>query len=226
MKGYYLTRVEMSNLLKCIRNQETPYQIMIKAWERTGEEGTFEGNNKLPPILEKLLKVEERAIGLSINEIVSLGNIIEYASFRSTAVQNWVKRDIKDWIGSPQHGKKYSIEQAAILFIVEDLKNTHDFESIRLLLRFAFNNPADRNDDLINPLVFYHAYACLFEEIHSQNKLSTDELQDKVQELCSKIHLTSNQSYAMESLLTSSALSVEAAYFQKMSKHYLESALN
>ena len=37
-------------------------------------------------------------------------------------MQNWVKRDIKEMIGSPQKGKKYSIEQAALLFIVEDLK--------------------------------------------------------------------------------------------------------
>ena len=36
-------------------------------------------------------------------------------------MQNWVKRDIKEMIGSPQK-KKYSIEQAALLFIVEDLK--------------------------------------------------------------------------------------------------------
>lgn len=225
MKGYYLTRVEMSKLLQSIQNQETTYQILINAWKRTGEEGQFEDNNNLPPIFEKLLKAEERAVGLSINEIVSLGNIIEYASFRSTAVQNWVKRDIKDWIGSPQHGKKYSVEQAAILFIVEDLKNTHDFESVRMLLKFAFNNPADREDDLINPLVFYHAYACLFEEIHSQNK-PTVAMREKAKELCSKSRLTSIQSDAMESLLISAALSVEAAYFQTMSKYHLESALS
>ncbi|WP_270182519.1 DUF1836 domain-containing protein [Alkalihalobacillus sp. CinArs1] len=223
MKGYYLTRMEMGKILQCIKNQESPYDILMKAWERTGGEGRFEENNNLPTVFQKLLKAEERAIGLSINEIVSLGNQIEYASFRSTAVQNWVKRDIKDWIGPPQHGKKYSIEQAAILFIVEDLKNTHDFESIRLLLRFAFNNPADRNDDLINPLVFYHAYACLFEEVHSENNLSV--VKEKAQELCSKSRLTFVESEAMESLLISSSLSVEAAYFQTLSKQYLEKAL-
>ncbi|MCA0989103.1 DUF1836 domain-containing protein [Guptibacillus algicola] len=225
MKGYYLTRMEMGNILQCIRNQENPQEILIKAWERTGSKREFNDDNNLPPIFQKLLKAEEKAMGLSINEIVSLGNQIEYASFRSTAVQNWVKRDIKDWIGSPQHGKKYSVEQAAILFIVEDLKNTHDFESIRLLLKFAFNNPADRNDDLINPLVFYHAYACLFEEVHSNNNLSAKVVKTKAKELCSKSRLTSFQSEAMESLLISSSLSVEAAYFQTMSKHHLERAL-
>ncbi len=215
----------MGKILQCIRNQENPYDILVEAWKRTGSKGEFEDNHNLPPIFQKLLKAEERAIGLSINEIVSLGNQIEYASFRSTAVQNWVKRDIKDWIGSPQHGKKYSIEQAAILFIVEDLKNTHDFESIRLLLKFAFNNPADRNDDLINPLIFYHAYASLFEEVHSNNTLSAVVIKTKAKELCSNSGLTSFQSEAMESLLISSSLSVEAAYFQTMSKRYLERAL-
>lgn len=46
-------------------------------------------------------------------------------------MQNWVKRDIKrnDWLSSKR--EKYSIEQAALLFIVEDLKTALDFESIR-----------------------------------------------------------------------------------------------
>ena len=62
--------------------------------------------------------------------------------------------------------KKYSIEQAALLFIVEDLKTALDFESIRKLLRLIVNDPADRSDDLINPVHLYGAYSSLFEELN------------------------------------------------------------
>ena len=86
-------------------------------------------------------------------------------------MQNWVKRDIKEMIGSPQKGKKYSIEQAALLFIVEDLKTALDFESIRKLLRLIVNDPADRSDDLINPVHLYGAYSSLFEELNQGNCL-------------------------------------------------------
>ena len=86
-------------------------------------------------------------------------------------MQNWVKRDIKrnDWLSSK--GKKYSIEQAALLFIVEDLKTALDFESIRKLLRLIVNDPADRSDDLINPVHLYVAYSSLFEELNQGNCL-------------------------------------------------------
>ena len=67
--------------------------------------------------------------------------------------------------------KKYSIEQAALLFIVEDLKTALDFESIRKLLRLIVNDPADRSDDLINPVHLYGAYSSLFEELNQGNCL-------------------------------------------------------
>ncbi|MBN8209192.1 DUF1836 domain-containing protein [Bacillus sp. NTK071] len=224
MRGFYLTRTEMGTLLQAIRNQEAPLEILETAWNRTEISADIdEMISELPPIFGKLLKIGKEAFGLSINEIVSLGNQLEYASFRSTAVQNWVKRDIKEWIGSPQLGKKYSIEQAAILFIVEDLKNTHDFESIRLLLRYAFNNPADRNDDLIDPLIFYTAYAQLFEAIHSELNPSKKDFTEKARKLTLRFeHLTLGQSGDIENLLISAALSVQGAYYQALSKHYLE----
>ncbi|MDP4551824.1 DUF1836 domain-containing protein [Alkalihalobacillus macyae] len=224
MSGFYLTRTEMGSLLQAIRNQEAPFQVIETACNRSGNSADIsEIIPKLPSIFGKLLKLGKEAFGLSINEIVSLGNQLEYASFRSTAVQNWVKRDIKDWIGSPQLGKKYSIEQAAILFIVEDLKNTHDFESIRLLLRYAFNNPADRNDDLIDPVIFYTAYAELFEAIHSELNLSKNDFTEKARALTIIFnHLTLSQREDIEKLLISAALSVQGAYYQTLSKHYLE----
>ncbi|MFK3961294.1 DUF1836 domain-containing protein [Guptibacillus hwajinpoensis] len=218
MRDFYLTRTEMGNILQTIRAEEKPDEILLRAMKRSGK-----GRTEIPAIFDKLLKVTEGAFGLSINEIVTLGNQLEYASFRSTAVQNWVKRDIKEWIGPPQLGKKYAIEQAAILFIVEDLKNTHDFESIRLLLKFAFNNPADRNDDLIDPLIFYTAYSQLFEVIHTKIKPSKEEFKKKAIELSDVFReVTENQKKDIEKLLISAALSVQSAYYQTLSKQYLD----
>ncbi|MGA9287301.1 MAG: DUF1836 domain-containing protein [Anaerobacillus sp.] len=223
MRGFYLTRTEMGNILQTIRKKQVPDQILASAWKRSGHTGDMNEMAELPPIFQKLHKASEGAFGLSINEIVSLGNQLEYATFRSTAVQNWVKRDIKDWIGAPQLGKKYAIEQAAILFIVEDLKNSHDFESIRLLLRYAFNNPADRDDDLIDPLVFYTAYSQLFDVIHTEVNPSRESIENNVKQLSSLFQdLKTNQLEDIERLLMSAALSVQAAYYQTLSKHYLE----
>ncbi|MYL65569.1 DUF1836 domain-containing protein [Bacillus hwajinpoensis] len=218
MRGFYLTRTEMGTILKTIRRQEIPDKILMKAMKRSGSE-----KEELPTIFAKLSKATEGSFGFSINEIATLGNQLEYASFRSTAVQNWVKRDIKEWIGAPQLGKKYAIEQAAILFIVEDLKNTHDFESIRLLLKFAFNNPADRNDDLIDPLAFYTAYSQLFEAIHTKVKPTKEGIRKKAMELSSIFSdLTEKQKEDIEKLLISAALSVQASFYQSLSKQYLE----
>ncbi|WP_347552191.1 DUF1836 domain-containing protein [Pseudalkalibacillus hwajinpoensis] len=223
MRGFYLTRTEMGTILQAIRNQKSPDRILSRSWKRAGQMGQSDEVLELPPIFRKLLQAGEGVFGLSINEIVTLGNQLEYASFRSTAVQNWVKRDIKEWIGAPQLGKKYAIEQAAILFIVEDLKNTHDFESIRLLLRYAFNNPADRNDDLIDPLVFYTAYSQLFDVIHTDPKPSKEDFKQKATQLSSVFnYLTQSQIDNIEKLLVSAALSVQAAYYQTLSKQYLE----
>src|SRR5581483_9440841 len=113
-----------------------------------------------------LVKTEELDIGFSLNEIGALGNQIEHTSFSVTALQNWVKRDLKDMIGAPQRGKKYSIEQAALLFIVEDLKTALDFDSIRKLLSLIVNDPSDRDDDLISPIRLYAAYSSLFEALN------------------------------------------------------------
>ncbi len=213
----------MGNILQTIRKKQVPDQILTSAWNRSGYTGEMNEMAELPSIFRKLHKASEGAFGLSINEIVSLGNQLEYATFRSTAVQNWVKRDIKDWIGAPQLGKKYAIEQAAILFIVEDLKNSHDFESIRLLLRYAFNNPADRNDDLIDPLVFYTAYSQLFEAIHTEVNPSRESIEKKAKHLSSVFdNLTTKQLEDIKMLVMSAALSVQAAYYQTLSKYYLE----
>lgn len=81
----------------------------------------------IPAILQK--SSMGKAKGLSLQEIAALGALIEYSTISITAMQNWVKRDFKEYLGAPREGKKYSINQAAILFMIEDLKSSLDFRA-------------------------------------------------------------------------------------------------
>jgi len=94
-----------------------------------------------------------------------LGSQIEHSEFKLTAVQNWAKRDAKEIIGSPDEGKKYSAYQAAILFIIGDLKTVLDFTAIKNLLQKLFHKNGDYKDDVINPLDLYLAYSTIFEDL-------------------------------------------------------------
>ncbi|WP_342515551.1 DUF1836 domain-containing protein [Sutcliffiella sp. FSL R7-0096] len=114
-------------------------------------------------------------IGLTMSNIVWLGNQLESADYSEPALKNWVKREIKEYIGAPQVGRKYSIQQVALLFIVKDLKVLLDFEAIRKILGSIFNNPVEREDDIISPIHFYSAYSCLYEQLVSQTELLSEE---------------------------------------------------
>ena len=80
-------------------------------------------------------------------------------------MQNWVKRDIKrnDWLSSK--GKNIQLNKRLTIHC-RRFKTALDFESIRKLLRLIVNDPADRSDDLINPVHLYVAYSSLFEELN------------------------------------------------------------
>jgi hypothetical protein len=167
LERFQLSRKNMADVLHAIIQSKADevQTILKKAWSLDGENAFV-----MPEIFEKVIKsCQKGPIGLSINEIVMLGNHIEFTHLSSSAVQNWIKRDMRELIGSPQHGKKYTVEQAAILLIVEDLKASLDFLSIRKILHLIFNNPADRSDDLIDPVHFYAAYAGIFEKLHHEH---------------------------------------------------------
>lgn len=155
--------------------------ILQEAWKRTHPEATADNifpaliETKLPAIFAKLISTRGHQHGLSLNEVAALGNQLEFSNFSSAAVQNWVKRDVKELIGHPQIGKKYTLEQAAILFIVDDLKASLDFESIRKILKLIFRKPEVRYDDIIDPLYLYHAYAAIFEKMQHRSKLKEIE---------------------------------------------------
>ncbi|MGP4081792.1 DUF1836 domain-containing protein [Pseudalkalibacillus sp. R45] len=246
MPSFKLTRKQMAELLISLQpdQDKTPLDVLKQAWrDSNGQSEGFDENgipeSSFPGIFERIIKGPKQDKGFSINEIVSLGNQIEYSSFSTSAVQNWVKRDVRNLIGSPQKGKKYSLEQAAILFIVEDLKSTLDFLSIRNLLTLIFNNIEDRHDDLIDPLDFYYTYTAIFEELDLNNDQVVDvdfrvkngakaetliftKAGNKIQYL---ENLDSKEHSIVKNGLVIATLSVQTSYFQSVSRQFLNKTL-
>ena len=234
MKTFNLTRKNMADLLLSLNGtSRTPFHILQDAWTDLHKE------DELPLILKKILKPSKGEIGFSLNEIVSLGNLIEFTNFPQSTVQNWVKRDVRGLIGSPQLGKKYTVEQAAMLFIVEDLKATLDFESIRKILTLVFNNIEDRTDDIVNPTDLYFAYASVFDQIHHQSLPSIKTADSSVNELidgfikeeCRAMLSTfdgiieENLSKALNVMIVS-VLTVQAGFYQAVTKKYVDDTLS
>ncbi|MRX73286.1 DUF1836 domain-containing protein [Bacillus lacus] len=170
MKALKLTRLQMVNLLYSLKGIHEENPISLLKYSVNDPTLNVLYHESVPNFIRRYeRKKTKKEYGLSTNEIVDLGNLCELTSFKSTAIQNWIKRDIKELIGQPELGKKYSIDQAAILLIVRDLKSVYDFESIRSILTSLFNTLSDRSDDLINPLKFYEAYATILEKINDLN---------------------------------------------------------
>ncbi|TCZ75330.1 DUF1836 domain-containing protein [Paenibacillus albiflavus] len=257
METFYLTRKEMSQLLKSLQGSvhKTPLANLQEFWVKTHQKEIQFGKSldafistSLPPIFEKMMKMGNKDAGFSLNDIVALGSQIEYTQFAITSVQNWVKRDFKDLIGCPQLGKKYSLEQAAILFIIEDLKSSLDFDSIRKLLLLLFHEYDNETNDIISPIELYAAYSSIFEDLD----LSKAHVMDNEQP--SLGHSEANQDHLMEVLVTQKAerfmnqsehlqglhlekkqavtntiitclLAVQTSYFQSLAKRYLNATL-
>lgn len=243
MLTFQLTRKEMADLLLSLKGLEKkkPLTILQEAWIRSNNITVAKQKpitefitTILAPIFEKVIKYEKDEIAFSLNEIVALGNQIENTNFTTTAVQNWVKRDIKEMISSPQKGKKYSLEQTALLFLVEDLKTALDFDSIRKLLRLVVNDPENENDDLINPVQLYACYSSLFDQINHQNyemsKHSIKDIENIIETTAKRMvdeysHLSDNHRESIRNTIIIATLSVYTAYFQMYARKYLSATL-
>ncbi|GMA64420.1 DUF1836 domain-containing protein [Alicyclobacillus fastidiosus] len=175
----------------------------------------------VPPILEKLMNMSQALkadIGFSISDIVALGNQMEFTNFSVTTVQNWVKRDVKELIATPQSGKKYSVEQVATIFIIEDFKSSLDFDAIRKVMGLIFNDPTSDEDDIIHPVDFLAAYSSIFEELRTKGT-PIDEVAKRAHEVVSRMgHLTEEQQNTVESALVIAVLTLQAANFQLAAK--------
>lgn len=252
MEMFHLSRYDMAQLLLSLTGfqEKTPKLILQEAWARSHREFIAGGQSlgafmatSVPAIFEKMMKMSPGDSGLSLNEIVALGSQIEYSHFAVTAVQNWVKRDLKELIGHPHLGKKYSVEQAAILFIIEDLRSSLDLESIRKLLTPLFQDYADPDHCLIRPSVLYAGYSAIFQELDQNN--------DHVLDLLGQMVNSSRHDHVMETLIKKKAdefalslptmgqqhqeavsnavvialLSIQTAYFQTLAKRFLNASL-
>ncbi|MCY8787574.1 transcriptional regulator HtpK [Bacillus inaquosorum] len=190
MNIFKLTRTDMVRLLYSLKGQGeiSPLDILVQSANMSADNAA--NHLEIPEFLTRYeRKKQKKEYGLSTNEIVELGNLCELTSLKSTAIQNWVKRDIKDLIGHPELGKKYSVEQAVILLIVRDLKSIYDFEHIRAILKVAFNTISDRSDDVISPIDYYESCAYVLDAIYHQDTPSMKEsnLQEIVEQETSRL---------------------------------------
>ncbi|MGF9710697.1 MULTISPECIES: DUF1836 domain-containing protein [Paenibacillus] len=252
MELFYLTRKQMAALLMSLQgiSCKTPLAVLQEAWVKSHRAEIQGGKSfgafistSLPPIFEKIIKTKVQNDGFSLTEIVSLGNQIEYTHFSITTVQNWVKRDFKDLIGSPQVGKKYSIKQTAVLFIIDDLKATLDFESIRKLLTLLFQSPDEDSDDLISPLQLYALYSSIFEEMDQNNDQVLDLsghdigrrnhdhmleqlIKQRADDFTDSLDgLSEEQKEAVSNTIFIAMVSVQTTYFQSLARRFLNATL-
>ncbi len=219
-----LKRIAMSQLLLSLQGiHSTPTEI-IK------QHVPFVEDEDIPEFIHRFEKKKNKKdFGLSTVEIVTLANICELTSLKSTLIQNWIKRDIKEIIGSPELGKKYSIEQAALLFIVKDLKAVFDFETIRFMLMKVFNTLSDRSDDLMSPLRFYQLYAEALENVGQITWAQSNEfpLESRIEKEVTRLlrrehYLNEDQIQEIAQILVITILSVVSSHFQLRTIRYAE----
>lgn len=253
MESFVLTRFQMANLLLSLNGRSglSPIQIVQDAWKKEHRDQVNSGkalpaflSTDWPAVLEKLIK-GQGIKGVSLQEAAALGGRIEFSSLSITAMQNWVKRDFKPFFESPKAGKKYSLEQAALLFIIDDLKASLDFESIRKLFERLFRMSEDGSSScnpLLGPLEFYRAYSSLFEEMDADGDGILDSgpgligadnseaLELRVREAAGRlvnrlVGLQPMEKEMLGNMLLIAVFSVQAAYFHAFSRRYCNATL-
>ncbi|MBJ6361594.1 DUF1836 domain-containing protein [Paenibacillus sp. GCM10012307] len=245
METLTLTRKEMACLLYSLSRSShiSPLSIVQNSWlirhQREIEQGESMNafiSTSLSPIMERLIKTGVNP-AFSLQDIVSLGVHIEYAQFSLTSVQNWVKRDFKSFIGQPSEGKRYSLQQIALFFVIEDLRCTLDYESIRKYFGIIFKEHSVGAAGMIEPLEFYAIYASLYEELDVRFKTVPgeqgdpiarwDKLIDQITYENAAMHsnLTEQQQKALQSALHVAILSVHASSFHSLARRYVNGML-
>lgn len=242
MESFTISRHELANVLCSLKGdgERRPVDILCRAWQssRSAKAGRHvSGREPLPPIVDKLMRESSRK-GLSLHEIAELGQLAEYASPAATSLQNWVKRDFKDYFQSPQAGKKYSLDQAALLLIIDDLKNNLDFESLRGLLSILYSAEAGKgksalSDGLVSPLSLYSAYTLIYEDLKSElgpEKRFVRRLEDEIRRRAERAVTLPPDSEAavreaVNNFLLLAVISVQTAFYQAMARRYCQETL-
>jgi hypothetical protein len=251
MESFTLTRKEMACLLLALdgKLEQKPLQVLQTAWSKAHRNDLEKGaglpaflSTVLPPVIEKLIKGNELK-GFSLHEIAALGQLIEYSNLSITSMQNWVKRDFKPYFNCPKAGKKYSLNQAALLFIIDDLKSNLDFESIRKLFEMVFKNPEDDSDNLVGPIELYKSYTSMFEELDANNDqlldisghlkenlhqdlLTENVIRSSANQFASRLpNLSNKQREVVRNILLVAVISIQTSYFHSLSRRYCNATL-
>ncbi|MGZ9584397.1 DUF1836 domain-containing protein [Paenibacillus marinisediminis] len=248
MESFTLTRREISSLLLSLQgtHDQTPISILQRAWTEHHQQAYRTGGSlpaflstEVPHIIEKIIQ-GSKFNGFSLHEIADLGHLVEHSNLSITSIQNWVKRDFKDMFDSIKEGRKYSINQAALLYIIDDLKINLDFISIRKLFQALFfpQEPNHTSSEWIEPVQFYYTYTTMFEELdanHNQVSESAGQasvtasqdslLESEVQSYADRItqnmpYITKSQQKVVNNVLVIAALSVQTSYLQAVTKRY------
>ncbi|WP_080840577.1 DUF1836 domain-containing protein [Cohnella massiliensis] len=251
METFTLTRREMALFLMALSGTcpKSPLVVLQDAWIRAHREDMEQGKSfsvllstLLPQAFEKLVK-GQKLTGFSLHDIVSLGNLIEYTNFSITSMQNWVKRDFKAYLGTPKAGKKYSLDQMVMLFIIEDLKSSLDFESIRKLFEILFGRSETPARPMIDPLKLYQSYSALFEELDENNDQLLDvpihdgslrnhdafieqRIMQKTENFVKSLEqLKTEERETVRNVLIIALISVQTAFFHSLSRRYWNATL-
>lgn len=246
MQKFFLTRADAAQLLIALEQgmPDKLSDVMHRAWaarspsKRHGEHHVL--SEPLPSIAMKLMKSGGRR-GLSLHEIAELGQLVEFANPSSTSMQNWVKRDFKSFFVCPQAGKKYSPGQAALLYMIDDMKSSLDFDSLRGLFGILFGKTEggqaaasiERSKPIITPIALYACYAELYEEIKSlgrQGARSGGQLEEAVRiradKTAAQLSLgTELEREALRNMLLVSVISVHTSYCQALARRYSEATV-
>ncbi|GKU78325.1 DUF1836 domain-containing protein [Paenibacillus sp. L3-i20] len=229
MESYTLTRQELAFLLLALE-ENCPHkatEILQNSWNKN--------RVVLPSIVEKLMRCSERK-GFSLHEIADLGNLLEFSTLSATSMQNWVKRDFKLYFSCPMAGKKYSLKQAAMLLMIDDLKSNLDFETIRRLFSILFE-PSRKEEqstgNLVSPLVLFSTYSTMYEELDGLKigrtmNVDTMEgiiLENAVGAAYNMKSLTAEQQAALCNILFVAVISIQSAYFQSLARRYCQEIL-
>ena len=217
------SRYELALLLQYLQHGEKE-RVELLLQNKKAEE--------LPVVLRKLLQQiahKNKELGLSMSEIVELGNMLECSFYKETSLKNWVKREIKQFIGAPHVGKKYSIQQAALLYIVKDLKTILDFDLVRHVLALVFNDPMDRSDDHLSPADFFLQYAQMYEKLMVKEKVLTESVvSEVVEEYVMTLSVDDEQKERIAIAFKTALLSTRASYLRGTALMYINgmNALN
>ncbi len=122
-----------------------------------------------PNIFTAILFTQNETLRLSLKEIESLMETTLFKKFTATTVQNWIQKELKEVIGPPELGKKYSVRQISYLLLVDDLKTSIGSYEIKKILNLL-DKYSDNQELLVLKLI--KIYTNIVElSTHIQKKL-------------------------------------------------------